>query len=241
VISDRRDGLVFDAGRITEVLNSFKGLISQLPPAYSAVRVNGKRLYEYARQGEAIDIKPRLVNIKSITVIRMDRDKKRVLFDVECSKGTYIRTICHDAGRILGCGAAMSCLIRTASGAFTIENAVTIEELKEGNWERYLLETDFPLIHFGSVTVNEERGKWYANGGMLRPRDVTVVKEPDMKDACAVSDKREEYGRAYKVYLERDGSPGTKRFLGVAFRSDKDGSFKADKVCAASAAETQAG
>jgi tRNA pseudouridine55 synthase len=242
VVSDNRNGLDFNIEKISEVLNSFRGLISQRPPAYSAVRVNGKRLYEYARQGEKIEIKPRLVNIKNITVIHMDPDKKRVLFDVECSKGTYIRTICHDAGRILGCGAAMSCLIRTASGAFTLDNAVTVEELREGNWERHLLETDFPLVHFGSVTVNKERGKWFTNGGMLRLRDVTVVKEPDMNDVCAVSDTRGEYGKAYKVYLDRGGdASGKKRFLGVAIRGGEDGVFKADKVFTAAGAETRQG
>jgi tRNA pseudouridine55 synthase len=156
------------------------------------VRVNGKRLYEYARQGEKIEIKPRLVNIKNITVIHMDPDKKRVLFDVECSKGTYIRTICHDAGRILGCGAAMSCLIRTASGAFTLDNAVTVEELREGNWERHLLETDFPLVHFGSVTVNR-KGKWLQTEECFvrgcdrrkRTRYERCVRRSDMRESSA--------------------------------------------------------
>jgi tRNA pseudouridine55 synthase len=232
VIRDSRDGFDFESGKIADALNSFRGLIPQYPPGYSAVRVNGKRLYEYARRGEAVEIKPRQVDIKNITVIHMDPAKKRVLFDVECSKGTYIRTICHDAGRLLGCGAAMSCLIRTASGAFALDNAVTVEELMEGNPEQYLLETDFPLVRFGKAFVNGDRGKWFINGGQLRMEDVTVVKEPDMPDAGNGPAVREEYKRAYNIYLNPDsgGRGGSNGFLGVAFQSAEDGKLIADKV-----------
>ncbi|HWQ78481.1 MAG TPA: tRNA pseudouridine(55) synthase TruB [Anaerovoracaceae bacterium] len=232
VISDNRGGFPFESVKIAETLDSFRGLISQYPPGYSAVRVNGRRLYEYARQGESVEIKPRQVNIKDITVIHMDREKNRVLFDVECSKGTYIRTICHDAGRILGCGAAMSCLIRTASGAFTLDNAVTIEELTDGNPEQYLMETDFPLVHFGEAVVNEERGKWFVNGGQLRWSDVTIIKEPNVEVAGAGLNIREEYKQAYKIYadLEVAAARGSNGFLGVAFRNGEDGKLKADKI-----------
>ena len=231
VIQDSRGDFVFDGEKITDALNSFQGLISQYPPGYSAVRVNGRRLYEYARHGEAVEIKPRQVDIKSITVIHMDPEKKRVLFDVECSKGTYIRTICHDTGRILGCGAAMSCLIRTASGAFTLDNSVTIEELTNGNPEQYLMETDFPLVHFGKAIVNGERGKWFANGGWLNMEDVTIVKEPDVTDTGGLA-VREEYSRAYNIYLDPDCTGGRESggFLGVAFQSGEDRKLKADKI-----------
>lgn len=232
VIQDNRGTITFDREKIVDVLSSFLGLISQYPPSYSAVRVNGKRLYEYARKGEAVDIKPRQVDIKSITVIKMDQEKNRVTFDVECSKGTYIRTICHDTGKILGCGAVMSCLIRTASGAFTLENTATIEELTEGNPEQYLLDADFPLVHFGKAIVNEERGKWFTNGGHLRMTDITIIKEPEYKDSAYGLNIRDEYRGAYNIYLNQDQltSRDFNGFLGVAFYNEDYQKLVADKI-----------
>ena len=207
-------------------------MISQYPPGYSAVRVNGKRLYEYARKGEEVEIKPRQVNIKNITVIHTDHEKNRVTFDVECSKGTYIRTICHDTGRFLGCGAVMSCLIRTASGIFTLENTVTIEELTDGNPEQYLLETDFPLVHFGKAIVNKERGKWFVNGGHLGMSDVEITKEPEFKNAKTGLNIRDEYKNAYNVYLEPECPfvGDSNGFLGVAFYNEEYKKLVSDKI-----------
>ena len=232
VIEDNRGTVVFDREKIEDALSSFQGLISQYPPNYSAVRVNGKRLYEYARKGEAVEIKPRQVDIKGITVINIDSGNSRVTFDVECSKGTYIRTICHDTGRILGCGAVMSCLIRTASGAFTLENTVTIEELAEGNPEQDLLEADFPLVHFGKAIVNEERGKWFANGGHLRMSEITIIKEPEYKNSGYGINIREEYRGAYNIYMDQDQSTSqdSNVFLGVAFYNEEYKKLVADKI-----------
>jgi tRNA pseudouridine55 synthase len=230
VIQDLRSGFVFREDQIIDALHSFKGLISQYPPGYSAVRVNGRRLYEYARQGEAVEIKPRQVNIKSITVIHMNPDAGRVIFDVECSKGTYIRTICHDTGRILGCGAVMSCLIRTASGAFTLDNTVTIEELMDGNPEQYRLEPDFPLVHFGKAVVNKDRGKWFTNGGHLRMSDVSITREPEFQKAGDELNIRQEYKNAYNIYLEQRPGENGNDFLGVAFYEKEQNRFVADKI-----------
>ena len=232
VIRDNRANLNFDKEKILEALNRFQGLISQYPPVYSAVQVNGKRLYDYARQGLEVEIKPRKVDIKHITVIRMDSQRGTITFDVECSKGTYIRTICHDAGKILGCGAAMSCLIRTASGAFLLENTVTIEELAAGNIEQYLLEPDYPLVHFGKATVNEERGKWFVNGGHLRMTEVRIAEEPEFKDTGEKLNVREEYKNAYNIYLEHNSSDHQEcgAFLGVAFYNDQYKKLVAVKI-----------
>ena len=152
----------------------------------------------------------------------MNPENGSVTFDVECSKGTYIRTICHDAGKILGCGAVMSFLIRTASGVFMIDNTVTIEQLKEGNQEQFLLEPDFPLIHFGKAVVSEERGKWFVNGGHLRMSEVNIITEPEYKDAGDGLNIREEYKKAYNIYLGNEGSEAreTGVFLGVAFYNE---------------------
>ena len=232
IISDNRGKYSVDEKQIADTLNSFQGLISQYPPGYSAVRVNGKHLYEYARKGEEVEIKSRQVDIKSITVIHMDLKEGKVTYDVECSKGTYIRTICHDTGRILGCGAAMSCLIRTASGAFHIDNSVTIEQLMEGNLEQYLMEPDFPLVHFGQASVNEDRGKWFVNGGHLRMSEVKIIKEPEFINAEDGLNVRKEYKMAYNIYLEQNqlDKKETNGFLGVAFYNEDYKKLVADKI-----------
>lgn len=232
VINENLSLCEVDEIKIKEVLHGFQGVISQYPPLYSAVRVKGKRLYEYARSGENVKIEPRQVNIKSITVISIDLPSNKVVFDVECSKGTYIRTICHDAGQILGCGAVMSCLIRTASGAFTLDNTVTIEELIENGPKKYLLKTDFPLVHFGQVYINEEKAKLFINGRHLNMSDVTIIKDPEYlydKDGFNI---RQEYKIAYNVYLHKDKntSQDTSEFLGVVFYNKKNNKFIADKV-----------
>ena len=232
IIRDIRGEYNIDQQQIIDTLSSFQGLISQYPPGYSAVRVNGRHLYEYARQGQEVEIKPRQVNIKSIIVICLDLGKGRVTFDVECSKGTYIRTICHDAGKILGCGAAMSCLVRTASGAFYLENTVTIEQLTEGNIEQYLLEPDFPLVHFGTAIVNEDRGKWFTNGGHLRMSEVKIIREPEFKDAQDALNIRKEFKTAYNIYLDVNelATKETNGFLGVAFYNEDYKKLVADKI-----------
>ncbi|MBQ0078887.1 MAG: tRNA pseudouridine(55) synthase TruB, partial [Eubacterium sp.] len=113
-----------------EALMSFIGPIDQYPPKYSAVRVNGRRLYEYARDGEEVEIKPRRVYVRSAEMLGFDGDEKIGAFRITVSKGTYIRTICNDIGEKLGCGAAMCGLKRTAVGIFTLENATTPDRLK---------------------------------------------------------------------------------------------------------------
>lgn len=232
VSQDNRSKGIPEPDKILAAFSSFQGLISQYPPNYSAVRVNGKRLYEYARQGQAVEITSRQVDIKNITVIRMNPEKGKVTFDVECSKGTYIRTICHDAGRLLGCGAVMSFLVRTASGIFTLDNCVTIEELMEGNPEQYLMEPDEPLVHFGQAAVNEERAKWFVNGGHLHLSDIKIIKEPEYKDSEDGINIRKEYKKAYNIYLDHCqlDSLESNCFLGVAFYHEEDKKLVASKI-----------
>ena len=98
---------------IREAFSGFSGFIDQTPPMYSAVRINGRRLYEYARDGQEVKVKSRRIYIKELEIESIDMDSKEVVFSVECSKGTYIRTICQDVGETLGCGATMTALTRT--------------------------------------------------------------------------------------------------------------------------------
>ena len=113
--------------RITEVVNSFIGTQEQLPPMFSAIKVNGKRLYKSARQGIEVERKPRKITINSIDIIKIDNDIIEMV--VECSKGTYIRSLADDIGTKLGCYAHLKELRRTQSGYFKIEGAFTVSEL----------------------------------------------------------------------------------------------------------------
>lgn len=207
--------------KVEAVLKSFQGVIQQFPPKYSAVRIDGKRLYEYARQGLAVEIKSRQVEIKSIDLIDFDEKKGTILFDVTCSKGTYIRAICQETGEKLGIGSAMSFLVRTASGRFTLEDTVTIETLqgfkKEEEaldcigFESHLFDTDFPLVLFGKAYTSEERGRWFINGGHLALKEVRITEEPNYKEL-------------YNIYLE------TGEFLGVAAYNTTYNKLVAEKV-----------
>ena len=156
---------------------------------YSAVRVDGKRLYEYARSGEEVEVKSRKITIKSLKIVRIRGD--RILFDVVCSKGTYVRTICTEMGEKLGTGAAMTFLARTGSGAFSIQDAVTFEELQERadtgrGFDDIVLPVDFPLEAFPKASLQEKQAQIFVNGGHIKLYKVTF-------EGC--SDPKTEDGR----------------------------------------------
>lgn len=215
---------------IMEKLQAFRGRITQLPPKYSAVRINGKRLYEYARDGEDVEIRPRDVEIKELAVKDIDMDEHTVTFDVMCSKGTYIRTICSDLGEALGCGGAMQSLSRTKSGAFTLENAVTPYELKHmtpEDIEERLLDIDLPLSHLGKAEMAPDRTKYFCNGNSIRWKQVRVLRKPAEYEHEKYNSRGRKYSELYGVY-----ESGTGAFLGVGYYSRKENALKADKIFA---------
>lgn len=112
-------------------LENFKGEISQLPPIYSAIKVNGKKLYEYARKGEDVEIKPRKVVISKIELKSFDENSQSAQILIACSKGTYIRSIAYDLGKKLKCGGHLTNLIRTKAGNFNLNNSVKLDDLKQ--------------------------------------------------------------------------------------------------------------
>lgn len=116
---------------LEDVLGNFRGEIMQLPPIYSAVKVNGKKLYEYARKGEDVEIEPRKVFISKLELLDFDVETQSAKLLVACSKGTYIRSIAYDVGRMLGCGGYLTALERTKAGKFKLETAVRLEDLSE--------------------------------------------------------------------------------------------------------------
>jgi len=109
---------------ILEALKTFEGEIEQLPPMYSAIKVAGKKLYEYAREGKVVEVKPRKVTIHKIELKNFDEEKQEAQVYIECSKGTYIRSIANDLGQNLDCGGYLTRLIRTQAGKFLVENSI---------------------------------------------------------------------------------------------------------------------
>ena len=116
---------------VKNALKAFEGEISQIPPIYSAIKVNGKKLYDYARQGQDIEIKPRKVTISKIELKEFDKTSQSAKVTVACSKGTYIRSIAYDLGAKLGCGGYLTALERTKAGKFQVNSAIKLEDLTE--------------------------------------------------------------------------------------------------------------
>ena len=150
---------------IEALLPSFTGEIFQLPPMYSAISVGGVRLYELARKGLEIEREQRKITIYSLALRETDTPGEYEI-DVKCSKGTYVRTLIADIGEALGCGAVMTALRRTLSNGFTIEEAVTEEELRELG-ERAVRGIDAPFMCFPEVKVTENQARRFSNGGEL--------------------------------------------------------------------------
>ena len=160
----------FDEEKIRRAVLSFIGKQEQIPPMYSAIKVNGKKLYELAREGKEIERKARLIEIYDIRIRRF-LPPDAVELDVDCSKGTYIRTLCADVGKALDCGGHMAELLRTAAGAFTIENAVRLSQLKEwaeqGQAENHQLSMEQALREFPKIHIAERFTKLLVNGARL--------------------------------------------------------------------------
>ena len=178
VITDTQDttGTVLDRKKpelsdndIIQAVASFRGKYMQLPPMYSALRVNGKKLYQLAREGIETERHRREVEIYSAEVLDIRRnDDIRVLLEVRCSKGTYIRTLCADIGDALGCGGCMSFLLRLKAGPFSISDSVTLEELSgkkdEGALEDLTIRIDRAFESFGSCVLDDNSERKFMNG-----------------------------------------------------------------------------
>lgn len=159
---------------IEDIFNAFeeyKGEIEQIPPKYSAVKINGRRAYELAREGIEPDIKPRKVKIYSNKLINVNLAEKTVEFDVECSKGTYIRTMISDIGRRIGCGATMTALVRTGSGRFKLCESIDLArflEMSDDEISARIIPADSTISNLGSVHVNDEYVSAATHGNFLK-------------------------------------------------------------------------
>lgn len=156
--------------QVRNVLEKFRGVISQVPPMYSAVSVDGKRLYDLARQGIEVERQARQVEIKKLELVGCENGEYTI--DVVCTKGTYIRTLIDDIGRELGCGAVMTSLTRTLAMGFTLEDSVTLDELQrrrdEGiTFDDIVMDIEKMFEPYDRVSVSEAQSKRFSNGGAL--------------------------------------------------------------------------
>lgn len=159
---------------IVKAAESFVGEIEQIPPMYSAIKQDGKKLYELARKGIEVERKPRRVTINEITIVKID--KNTVTIDVDCSKGTYIRTLCSDIGEKLGCGGCMGNLRRTKAGMFNIDESHTVEEIEKlkenGKLGDIILPVDSVFMKYPKIQLNEKQVKSVTNGIRMTYRGV---------------------------------------------------------------------
>jgi len=142
-----------------QALQQFVGEIEQVPPPYSAIKVKGRRAYEMARQGEEVELEPRIINVHSLELIEWNSPEAVV--DIHCSSGTYVRSLAHDLGEVLGCGANLTGLRRTKSGRFTLKDAIPLRKLGEAfdnnSWYQYLIPAAEALSDWPSITlINDE-------------------------------------------------------------------------------------
>ena len=163
-----------DEDAVKKCIGEFVGDYLQVPPMYSALKVNGKKLYELARQGIEVERKARPVVIHEIKILEIALP--RVRMEVSCSKGTYIRTLCHDIGLKLGCGACMEELIRTKVSCFEISDSLTlgqVQELKEaGKIEEILVPIDAMFSEYEAVTLKKEFASFAYNGNLFLPKHI---------------------------------------------------------------------
>ena len=172
VLSENEDYKSLSEQEVIETINSFVPGYDQIPPMYSALKVNGKKLYELAREGKEVERQPRHVDIDKIEIVNIDLP--RVTMRLSVSKGTYIRTICNDIGDKLGCGGCMESLLRTKAGSFYLDSALKLSEVEkirdEGRLDEILVKVD-DLFEYESLHMKAENDKAVHNGNVFFAKD----------------------------------------------------------------------
>ena len=203
---------------VRKCLAGFLGEQEQIPPMYSAKKQNGKRLYQLAREGVTVERRPALIRIDELEMLSCELP--RVSMRITCSKGTYIRTLCHDIGQALGCGGCMEQLVRTRAGRFEIQNALTLGEIEErvraGRLREILMGIDSFFADLPALSVPKDRfaseaDRLLHNGNLLQARNFSAE---DMQD---VTDQSE--GRRVRVYDSED------IFMGVYKYKPESGAY----------------
>lgn len=154
---------------IEAALDKFRGEIKQLPPIYSAIKVNGKKLYEYAREGKEVKIEPRRVNISKLEILEYDETNRRLTLHIECSKGTYIRSIAHDLGTELTTFGHLVKLVRVKAGMFEVNNAVSLEHIQTKEDVEKLLIAPLKKLNYMTYELNKNELVKVSNGTAIMP------------------------------------------------------------------------
>ena len=190
--------------KIEKVLKSFIGKQQQMPPIYSAIKVNGKKLYEYARKGQNVEIKPREIEIYDIKLMNIDAQKKQIQFEVFCGKGTYIRSLCEDIAEKLETVGYMESLKRIQVGDFKIEESSKIQELEENKEDTKYLESK--IISVEEIFKNKEKIKLDDKKMQLFLNGVKITQNQE-NDIYRIYDKNEKFigiGIVQDKLLKRD-------------------------------------
>ncbi|MBP3814462.1 MAG: tRNA pseudouridine(55) synthase TruB [Butyrivibrio sp.] len=214
--------------QLHDAVKAFVGDYEQIPPMYSAIKQNGKKLYELAREGIEVERKPRKVNIGAITILDDSHLESDHFFtmEVKCSKGTYIRTLCHDIGLSLGCGAAMQHLTRTRVGAFSLDTAITLGQVEKmrdnGTLDEYIKSPEYIFRDLDSIHVKDSARKILENGNSFR-LDNVLSEDPEGVNDTEYADDMFKEGDMVRVYSEDD------TFFGIYKYSAKKKTFDVDK------------
>lgn len=200
---------------VLEAVMSFKGHYNQIPPMYSALKVDGRKLYDLAREGKVIERKARPVEIHEIEILSMDLPQLKIL--VNCSKGTYIRTLCHDLGQQLGCGGAMKALLRTQVGRFKLEDALTLEQVQAmvdaGELDQAVLPVDAALGDCRKIKIQAPFEKLLYNGNPLLPVQTTETGEPQADEKVRIYDTEDRFIGLYQYDSTHNRFKNVKMFL----------------------------
>lgn len=199
-ILERRDISSVTEAILREKISTFEGGYAQIPPMYSALKVGGKKLYELAREGKSVERKPRNIKIYNIDILKVELP--RVKMRVHCSKGTYIRTLCHDIGESLGCGGCMEELLRTQVSRFRLENAYTLSQIEEskekGKLEELILPIDEMFSEYPKAVVMDRWKKLIYNGNPFPDRAVLDKLDVRDEEPVRVYDQEEHFIGLYR-------------------------------------------
>lgn len=198
--------------QVQAVLKMFEGAQTQIPPMYSALKVNGKKLCDLARAGIEVERKPREITVFSIQIKEIALP--RVRMEIHCSKGTYIRTLCHDMGQALGCGGCMESLIRTKAAGFELKDAVKLEEIEarvravrerapqrelaREDLQEFVKNTDWVFLQYPSASVNARFSKFLYNGNSLKPEWLTEWNKEYKQAVLRLYDENQSFAGIYQ-------------------------------------------
>ena len=213
---------------LRDAVKAFVGDYDQIPPMFSAIKQNGKKLYELAREGIEVERKARKINIDAITVLDDSLLESDHIFtmEIKCSKGTYIRTLCHDIGLRLGCGAAMQHLTRTRVGAFSLDSAVTLQQVEElrdaGTLDDIIESPEYIFRDLDRIHVKDSARKLLENGNSFR-RDNVINEDPAGVNDTEYEEEMFKDGNSFRVYSEDE------TFFGIYTYSERTKLFNVDK------------